>query len=65
MWILLIEDISSNVNEVIRAVLVFFLTKRFCTHKKALKALKALKAPKAQRPNQVKKQNANKQAVKV
>ena len=57
---------SSNIDEVIRAVLNFlflfyiFFTKRFRTHHKALKALKApkkhQKAPKAQKRNQTKAQ---------
>ena len=50
-----LEPVSSNVNEVIRAVLnsLFFLRKDFAR-------TKAPKAPKAQRRNQAKAQNANK-----
>ena len=53
-----LEPVSSNVNEVIRAVLnsLFFLRKYFAR----TKAPKAPKAPKAQRRNQAKAQNANK-----
>ena len=42
-------SVGININEVIRAVLnsLFFFTKRFGTHKKALKALKTLKAQKS------------------
>ena len=42
-------NFSSNINEVIRAVLnslIFFLTKRFRTHQKAQKATKAPKSTK-------------------
>ena len=55
---------SSNVNEVIRAVLnslfivLFVFTKRFRTNKKHQKAPKASKAQKAQRRNQAKAQSA-------
>ena len=49
---------SSNINEVIRAVLnsLFFFTKRFRTHKKHEKHQKAPKAQKAQKRNQEKTQ---------
>ena len=57
------HDLSSNINEVIRAVLNFllFFTKRFRTHKKAPKSTKSTKKhQKAQKRNQAKVQNANK-----
>ena len=43
-----VRGVSSNINELIRAVLnsLFFFTKRFCTHQKAPKAQKAQKVPK-------------------
>ena len=56
---------SSNVNEVIRAVLDFlfvFLQKDFTRTKRTKKHKKHKKA---QRHNQVKEQNANKRTVKV
>ena len=58
---------SSNVNEVIRAVLnVFiFFTKRFYTHQKHQKHLKALQELKAQRCKQANAQNANKRTVNL
>ena len=56
--------LSSNLNEVIRAVLnFFFLRKDFARtkkHKKHQKAPKTPKAPKAQKRNQAKAQKANK-----
>ena len=55
------KNVRSNINEVIRAVLnfffFFFLTKRFCMHKKHQKHQKGQKA---QKHNQAKAQNANK-----
>ena len=56
-------NVSSNINEVIRAVLnsLFLFTKRFCRHKEHQKAQKAQKKhQKAQKCNQTKAQNANK-----
>ena len=53
------KNVRSNINEVIRAVLnffFFFLTKRFCMHKKHQKHQKGQKA---QKHNQAKAQNAN------
>ena len=70
MW----KNTSSNINEVIGAILNFLIffyenilhapktQKSAKKHKKAVKALKALKE---QRLNQLKKQNANKRTVKV
>ena len=61
-----LDYLSSNINEVIRAVLNFllFFTKRFRTHRKAPKSTKSTKkhqkAQKAQKRNQAKAQNANK-----
>ena len=55
---------SSNVNEVIRAVLNVF-TKRFYTHQKHQKHLKALQELKAQRCKQANAQNANKRTVNL
>ena len=52
-------EISSNINEVIRAVLsflFFFLQKDFAHTKKQLKHQKAPKAPKAQKHNRAKAQ---------
>ena len=56
---------SSNINEVIRAVLnsFFFFTKRFCTHQKHQKRQehkKHKKHQKTQKYNRAKAQNANK-----
>ena len=64
VWCLVIVT-SSNINEVIRAVLnIFFFTKRFYTQKKAPKSTKKYKKDKkhqkAQKRNQAKVQNANK-----
>ena len=52
-------NFSSNINEVIRAVLNPFFTKRFSTHQKHQKSQKA------QRRNQAKAQNANKQTSDI
>ena len=69
------EKFSSDINEVIRAVLNFFFMKIFCMHKKHKKHKKAQgkkdtkstkkhqkhqKAQKSQKHNQAKAQNANK-----
>ena len=54
------DTLSSNMNQVIRAVLtfLFFFTKGFCTHHKAPKITK--KHLKIQKRDQTKAQNANK-----
>ena len=39
-------DGSSNINDVIRAVLNFFFTKRYCTHKNTHKQISASKTKK-------------------
>ena len=63
------EKFSSDINEVIRAVLNFFFRKIFCVHKKHKKHKnntrqkrhkKHQKAQKSQKHNQAKAQNANK-----
>ena len=56
------DTLSSNINEVIRAVLIFlfFFKKRFSTHHKAPKSTK--KHQKTQKRNQAKAQNGNKRA---
>ena len=55
--IVILQNFSSNVNKVIRAVLNSF----FFFFEKILHAPKAPKVPKAQRRNEAKAQNANKQ----
>ena len=55
-------NFSSNINEVIRAVLNPFYTKRFSTHQKHQKDQKSQKA---QRRNQAKAQNANKRTSDI
>ena len=58
------ESSSSNVNEVISAVLnsLFFFTKRFCTHQKHQKHHNAPKAPKS--TQSTKKHKTRKDATK-
>ena len=54
----MISILSSNVNEVIRAILnSFFFSKRFCTHKKHKKQKKAQKAQKRNQAKAQKPQN--------
>ena len=60
------HDLSSNINEVIRAVLNFllFFTKIFRTHQKAPKSTKSTKSTKTQRNKNANKQTKIKNTLK-